>query len=78
MSPPRSMVLPSYAEAIAKIMVATSTPPSRIRLSSFDRRILPFVDVEAEEHNEHLSGSEDDERMEDDTGSYGGSTHGST
>lgn len=47
------------------IMVATSTIPHHNRLSSYDHRMLPFVNVKVEGCNEHENNIKDEEGMED-------------
>ena len=37
---------------------------------------MPFIDVEAEEHVEHVNDNEEEEGMKDDRSTYGASIHG--
>ena len=63
------MLLTLYAKAVAKVVVATSTPPHCNRSLSYDRHILAFIDFKVEECIEHDSDSEE-EKMGDDRCTY--------
>lgn len=41
-------------------MATTITPPRQIRYACYGLRVLPFVDIEVEEHNNHVGSTEDD------------------
>ena len=51
MSPPHQLILPVYAESEAIRLATVITPPRRSRSKHYDLRILPFMDIEAEECN---------------------------
>ena len=51
-SHPCFIVLLSYREVVAKVMDTTSKPLDHNRSSCYEHRILPFVDVQAEECDE--------------------------
>ena len=59
-SPPRSFSLPSYAEEIAAVLADASSPVPVCRNSSFDPRVLEFLDVEAGEGDGSDSSSSSD------------------
>lgn len=48
-------IIPSHAKLVTRILNPTSTPSHHSQLSSYDRCIMPFVDVEAKECIEHIS-----------------------
>ena len=51
MSPPHQLTLHVYAEFEAIRLATVITPPRRSRSKHYDLRILPFMDIEAEECN---------------------------
>lgn len=69
MSPPTCMLLTLYAKAVAKAVIATSTPPHCSRSLSYNHRILAFIVVKVEKCIEHGNDSEE-EKMEDDRCTY--------
>ena len=42
-------------------MAATITPPRQIRRARYDLRVLPFMNKEADEDNDHRGGSSEDD-----------------
>ena len=45
-------------------MATTITPPRLIRFAFYYIHVLPFIDIEVEKHNDHVSSSEDDYNMD--------------
>ena len=75
MSPPNCIIIPLQS----KVVDPTSTPSCYSRLSCYNRRILPFLNVKVKEGIEHVSHKEEEEEgMEVDRGTYGAFMHGST
>lgn len=54
------MGFPIYAKTLAKLMMATISPPSIARSMRYNLRILPFVDIKAKEVVVTLVDSEDE------------------
>ena len=50
-SPPRSLLLPVYAESIALAQAATSTPTRRPKSRKFNSNVEMFFHLEASEDN---------------------------
>ena len=46
MSPPTCRIIPLHAKAATKVVDPTSTPSHHSRSLSYDRRTMPFIDVE--------------------------------
>lgn len=62
--PPLRFVLLVYAKYEMEQMATINTTPRAIRFAHYHIRALPFVDVEVEEHNDHVGSSEDDYNMD--------------
>ena len=76
MSPPICIIISLHVKAVTKVVDPTSTTSHCSRSLDYDRRIMPFVNVESKECIEHVSDTKE-EGMEDNKGSYGTSMHGS-
>jgi hypothetical protein len=63
MALPLKFVLFVNAEYEVERMATTISPPRLIRYACYYICVLPFVDVEVEEHNNHVDCSEDNYNM---------------
>lgn len=53
--PPNSITFPLHAQAVTKVVTATSTLSHCNTSLGYDCHIVPFVDVEAEEYIKHVN-----------------------
>ena len=78
MSPPIFMIIPLHAKVDTKVMDPTSTPSHYSRSLGYNRRILPFMNVEVKEGIAYVNDNEEEAQgMDVDKGSYGASMHSS-
>jgi hypothetical protein len=62
MSPPHRLILPVYAVSEAIRLATVITPSRRSRSKHYDLRILPFMDIEADECNVRVCDNKENNR----------------